>query len=198
MHLQEIVTNGTRLAVVERLAPLGLKVFGNARWRTALTLSPSVAQAFRSGAELRRHADLCAVYDRSKISINVPQVHAGTGMQYRVLDILASKSLLITKYVPDSDMERLFGADSPIVTFSDLDDLHAKCAYFLKNDHERRARVKACNALVARGFSFRERALEYLALSNPSLAGRASRHSRAGLSDVDLAGKGHRVGGPAG
>lgn len=170
MHLQEIITNRARLAVVENLAPLGLKVFGNARWRTALTMSPGVLCAFQSGATLRSHADLCAIYDRSKISINIPQVHAGTGMQYRILDILASKSLLITQYVPGSDMERLFGPDSPIVTFTDIDDLHAKCAYYLKNEDERLARVKACNALVAEGFSFRERVLEYLALSNPSLA----------------------------
>jgi hypothetical protein len=170
MHLQEVVTNGERLAVVERLAPLGLKIFGNSRWRTALSLSPNVARAFQSGAALRRHADLCAIYDRSKISINLPQIHAGTGMQYRILDILASKSLLITKHIAGSDMERLFGPDSPVVTFSDLDDLENKCAYYLENEKERLARVKACNAMVAKGFSFKERVLEYLELSNPSQA----------------------------
>lgn len=172
MHLQEIVTNAGRLAVVDKLAPLGLKVYGNARWRSALTLSQGVSRAYRSGANLRSHADLRAIYDQSKISINLPQVHAGTGMQYRIIDILASQSLLITKHVPGSDMEKLFGSDSPIVTFSDLDDLHAKCAYYLKNENERRARVDQCNALVARGFSFQERALEYLAISNPKQAGR--------------------------
>ena len=92
-------------------------------------------------------------------------------MQYRILDILASKSLLITQHVPNSDLERLFGADSPIVTFTDIDDLHAKCAYYLEHEDERLARVSACNAMVANGFSFRERVLEYLALSNPLLAG---------------------------
>lgn len=184
MHLQEIVTNATRLAIVERIAPLGLKVFGNARWHAAMALSPAVFRAFQSGATLRSHADLCAIYDRSKISINIPQVHAGTGMQYRILDVLASKSLLITQYVPDSDMERLFGADSPIVTFTDIDDLHAKCAYYLKNEDERLARVKACNAMVAKGFSFRERVLEYLALSNPSLAKQTGR--TAGRGSVAL------------
>ncbi|WP_082512947.1 glycosyltransferase [Methylobacterium sp. Leaf125] len=172
MHLQEVVTNAARLAVVDKLAPLGLRVYGNARWRSALTLSQGVSRAYRSGANLRSHADLRAIYDQSKISINLPQVHAGTGMQYRIIDILASQSLLITKHVPGSDMEKLFGSDSPIVTFSDLDDLQAKCAYYLKNENERRARVDQCNALVARGFSFQERALEYLAISNPKQAGR--------------------------
>lgn len=171
MHLQEVVTNASRLAVVEKLAPLGLRIFGNSRWRTAFTFSPNTARSFRSGANLRCVADLCDIYDRSKISINIPQVDAGTGMQYRILDILASKSLLITRHVPNSDLERLFGADSPIVTFTNIDDLHAKCAYYLEHEDERLARVAACNAMVANGFSFRERVLEYLALSNPLLAG---------------------------
>jgi hypothetical protein len=170
MHLQEIVTNAARLQAVERLAPLGLTVFGNARWRTALALSPNTVRSFRAGASLRRHADLCDVYDRSKISINIPQIHAGTGMQYRILDILASKSLLITQYVPSSDMEQLFGADSPIVTFTDVDDLRKKCEFYLKNEDKRRARVQACNDLVAKGFSFPERAMQYLALSNAAAA----------------------------
>lgn len=171
MHLQEIVTNAERVAVVEKLSPLGLRVFGNARWEVVLAQRPSVIRSFRPGAHLRSHADLCAIYDSSKISINLPQVHAGTGMQYRILDVLASKSLLITKYVPDSDMERLFGNDAPIVTFTDLDDLEAKCAYYLRNEDERLARVKACNEMVATGYSFRERVLEYLELSNPGVAG---------------------------
>ena len=184
LHLQEVVTNRERLAVAERLAPLGLTIYGNARWHRSLTMMPSVASCFRSGAELRGHADLCAVYDRSRISINLPQIHAGTGMQYRILDILASQSLLITKHVPGSDIERLFGLDSPIVTFSNFDDLHAKCAYYLANETERLARVKACNALVAHGFSFRERALQYLALSNPTAAERVG--SSVGPGSVTL------------
>lgn len=180
MHMQEIVTNGVRLAAVEKLAPLGLKFYGNARWRSALMVSPATVQSFRSGANLRRHSDLCAIYDQSKISINIPQIHAGTGMQYRILDILASKSLLITQHVPNSDMEYLFGADSPIVTFTDLEDLHRKCIYYLQNETERKARVEACNALVANGFSFRNRVLEYLELSNLAEAQRLKAGSPSG------------------
>ncbi|GLS46549.1 hypothetical protein GCM10007884_45430 [Methylobacterium brachythecii] len=166
MQLQNIVTNGTRLATVDILAPLGLRVFGNKRWRTASTFLPAVAYSYRSGSGLQRHAELCAIYDQSKISINFPQSQAATGMQYRILDILASKSLLITKDVPDSDMEKLFGKTSPIVTFTDLADLRTKCNYYLNNEEERLDCVKKCNALVATGFSFRERTLQYLDLSN--------------------------------
>lgn len=170
VQLQNVATNASRLATVEALAPLGLEVFGNDRWSSAFFLSPKVLRSFRSGAGIRRHADLCAIYDRSKISVNVPQAQAATGMQYRILDILASPSLLITKHVPGSDLERLFGADSPVVTYTDLDDLKAKCAYYLTHEEERLARVRACNAMVARGYSFPERVREYLTLSNPEAA----------------------------
>jgi hypothetical protein len=170
MHLQEIVTNSQRLAVVERLAPLGLKLFGNARWRKVLGLSPALVQSFQSGDTLRTHADLCAIYDRSKISVNLPQIQAGTGMQYRILDILASNSLLITKHIPNSDMEELFGSNSPIVTFSDIDDLKTKCEFYLKNDSARISRINACNELVSNGYSFKDRAMEHLRLSNEKAA----------------------------
>lgn len=170
MHLQEIATNRDRINIVEQLAPLGLRLFGNARWRNYFAISPAVVRSFKSGAELRTHADICAVYDRSKISVNCPQVHAGTGMQYRVLDILASKSLLITKRIPNSDMEGLFGADSPIVTYTDIGDLRDKCEYYLRNDAERDARIRECNQLVASGFSFRERVQDYLKISNSQAA----------------------------
>ncbi|WP_170318412.1 glycosyltransferase family protein [Sphingomonas sp. PAMC 26621] len=183
-RMQEIVTNRMRLQAVERLAPLGLKLYGNARWRSALMMSPAAVQSFRSDDDLRRHSDLCKVYDRSKISINIPQIHAGTGMQHRILDILASKSLLITQYVPNSDMELLFGADSPIVTFSDIDDLYEKCAYFLNNDTERLARVAACNALVAKGYSFQDRIIDYLKLSNPAQVNKID--TRKGAGSVSL------------
>ncbi|MCG5247830.1 glycosyltransferase family protein [Methylorubrum extorquens] len=181
MQLQNVATNTARLSVVENLLPLGLEVFGNERWHTAFAVSSAAVRAYRSGANLRRHADLRAIYDRSKISINYPQAQAATGMQYRILDVLASRSLLITKHVPDSDMNRLFGAGSPIVTFEDMDDLRTKCAYYLDNEHERRDRVKECNSLVARGFSFQERVRQYLSLSNAALAGTLATHPERGV-----------------
>lgn len=169
MQLQNLVSSRIRWEIVEKLAGNGLKVFGNRRWETLAPFSPNVAQALRPGWNIRRHSDLQEIYNRSKISINIPQAQAASGMQYRILDILASDSLLITKKIPGSDIERVFGSNAPIVTYFDLNDLEAKCDYFLKNETERRALVVECNKLVADGFSFRERVLQYLNLSNPSL-----------------------------
>jgi spore maturation protein CgeB len=166
MQLQNVITNSVRLAVVEKLAPLGLNLFGNDRWRSLFPFSPALVQSFSDAAHIYQHSELCQLYDCSKISINIPQTQAATGLQYRIYDILASRSLLITKYIENSDIEFIFGRKSPIVTFTDLDDLYEKCQYYLNNESARIERVLLCNALVTQSFSFRERAIEYLKLSS--------------------------------
>ena len=165
-QMQNILTNRSRVAVVERLAPHGLALFGNANWQKLLSHNASVLKALRPGPAPVSHADLRRVYNASKISINMPQAHVtGDAVQYRVIDVLASNALMITQHSPTSDLYRVFGADCPIPTYRDLDDLERICVHFLNNEAERRALVEQCNALVATGFSFDERAADYLRIA---------------------------------
>lgn len=174
-QMQNILTNRSRVEVVERLAPHGLALFGNAGWQKLLASNSGVMAALQSGPALTTHADLRRVYNASKISINLPQAHVTQdAVQYRVIDVLGSNALMITKHSPTSDLYRVFGPDCPIPTYSDLADLEAKCAYYLANEKERRALVVACNALVAQDFDFRERAVELLRIAGLDPKPRAS------------------------
>jgi hypothetical protein len=56
----------------------------------------------------------------------------------------------------------VFGDDCPVPTYRDLDDLERLCAHYLAHEDERRELVARCNALVATGFSFAERAVDLL------------------------------------
>lgn len=169
-QLQNIVTNNGRIEVVNRLAPLGLKLYGNDRWKQIMPYNSAVIKSFHSAQDIVSHADLMDVYNNSLISINWPQAQAGTGIQYRVLDVVASKSLLITKYVAGSDLGNLFGERHPIETYSDLDELVSKCKFFMDHEDIRSARVAACNNLVSQGYSFEERVRDYLTMSNAAAA----------------------------
>ena len=163
MQMQNIVTNRQRLSVVERLAPHGLALFGNGNWRRLMTSSKAVLGAFQPGPAVVSHGDLRKIYDASKIAINVPQRHVSQeAIQYRVVDIMASNALLITHRSDPSDLRRIFGADCPVPTFGDLDELERLCVHYLRHEDERLALVQACNVLVREGFSFRDRALELL------------------------------------
>lgn len=157
-QLQNVLTNRSRVEVVQRLAPLGLALWGNDGWRSLLRHDAAVFTALQPEA-LTTHADLRRVYNASKISINMPQAHvAADAVQYRVIDVMASNALMITQYNQQSDLYRVFGPDCPIPTYDSFAALERLCAHYLNNETERRALVKRCQALVAEGFSFRERA----------------------------------------
>lgn len=169
MQMQNIVTNRQRVAVVERLSPHGLALFGNENWLRLLTSSKGVLKAFQPGPAPATHADLRRTYDASKIAINLAQHHVSQeAIQYRVVDIMASNALLITHRASPSDLYRIFGDDCPVPTFGSLDELERLCAHYLANEDERLALVKACNALVRQGFSFKDRAVELLRIAGLS------------------------------
>jgi len=169
MQMQNIVTNRQRVAVVERLAPHGLALFGNDNWRKLMTSSKGVLTAFQPGEPAATHADLRRIYDTSKIAINLAQRHVSQeAIQYRVIDIMASNALLITHRAAPSDLHRIFGENCPVPTFDSLDELERLCVYYLENEDERRTLVKACNALVRQGFSFRDRAIDLLRIAGLS------------------------------
>ncbi|HEY8004658.1 MAG TPA: glycosyltransferase [Phenylobacterium sp.] len=165
-QMQNILTNRTRVEVVERLAPHGLALFGNAGWQKVMTHNAAALQAFQPGTPPASHADLRRVYNASKISINVPQSHTAKGaVQYRVIDVMASTALLVTRRDETSDLYRVFGADCPVPTFEDFDELEQLCAHYLSHESERRNLVARCNALLSEGYTFHERAMELLRIA---------------------------------
>lgn len=79
-----------------------------------------------------------------------------------MIDVMASGALLITRHAPDSDLIRVFGADCPVPTYRNLDELEQLCAHYLANEDERREVVARCNALVGPDYSFAARARDLL------------------------------------
>lgn len=165
-QMQNVLTNRARLAVVERLAKHGLALFGSAGWRKLLTHDEAVMQALQSGPAPASHADLTRIYNASRLSINAPQAHTAVGaVQYRMIDVMASGALLITRRDRPSDLNRVFGDDCPVPTYRDLDELERLCVHYLAHEDERRELVARCNALLASGYSFAERAAQLLGIA---------------------------------
>jgi len=183
-QMLNILTNRSRVEVVERLSPHGLALFGNPGWRRLLTHNAAVLSALQPGPALTKHAELRGVYNASKIAINLPQAHvAQDAVQYRVTDVMASNALMITKHNPTSDLYRAFGADCPIPTYSDLAELESLCVHYLANETARRKIVEQCNRLVATGFSFVERAADLLRMVGLEARTTAP---RGGVRRIDL------------
>ena len=165
MMLQDMVTARQRVEVANRLAPHGLTLFGNPAWARAMALSQGAFAAFTPGPPARRHDDLLNIYNASLISVNLPQSFISESFQYRLLDVMSSNALLVTKRTPEPDLYRVFGPDCPVPMYDSLAELEAICAHYLAHEDERRAIVAACNALVTPDFSFRSRSLDYLRLA---------------------------------
>lgn len=169
VHLQNIATNNDRTDVVEELSQRGLLLYGNDRWNKLLSHSRAVARSLMIGHRISSYLEQMDVYNTSKISINVPQIQAKTGMQYRILDVMASNALLLTKHIDDSDLDFIFGGDFPAPRFHNHEQLGKYVDHFLENESERIALVDECHALLGPEFSFRHRVRDYLMLSNPAL-----------------------------
>jgi hypothetical protein len=165
MMLQDMVTTRQRVEVADRLAPHGLALFGNPAWARAMVLSQGAFAAFTPGPPARSHDDLLRIYNASLISVNLPQSFISESFQYRLLDVMSSNALLVTKRTPDPDLHRVFGSDCPVPMYDSLSELESICAHYLAHEEERREIVAACNALVTPDFSFRSRGLDYLRLA---------------------------------
>jgi hypothetical protein len=162
MQIQNLISNETRISVAEKLHNFGLTIFGNHEWISAAAYHPKILNIFNDGKTLTSHKDIIGVYNSSKICINIPQIQTGSALPYRVIDILASDALLITNYHPESDAFSIFGKDSPIVMYKNLDELSYLCEYYLSHEDERLRLVEQCNEMVKNGFDFKDRCCDIL------------------------------------
>ena len=168
MQIQNLISNEIRVAVANKLHALDLTIFGNLEWINASGYNSKILDSYQAGIRVSSHADIMRIYNSSKICVNIPQVQTGSALPFRVVDIMASKALLITNYHPRSDLFRVFGQDCPVVMYKDLDHLHSLCEYYLCHEDERESLVNQCNKLVSSGFDFSDRCADILRLANVS------------------------------
>ncbi len=155
--LANAISLNDRVRHLDAVSDLGLELYGTRNWIGVNQYSTKLLRCYHFGEFIKTRKHLCDLYQRSKISINIPHIQAGDGLPYRVFDIMASDSLLISKFRKDSDLFRLFGEDMPIPMYRSENDLRRLCKYYLENENERKEIIRRSNALVEQGFSFEGR-----------------------------------------
>lgn len=155
--LGDALTTQSRAQGLTAVAGLGLRLWGNAAWLDTLICTPEIAGCFQFDSAVTTPDQLNEVYARSRITVNIPNVQNCAGLAVRVLDAMASPSLLITEHHPDSDLFRLFGPDCPVPTYRSFAHLRELCAYYLNHEDERLATVRACNRLIDDRFALSRR-----------------------------------------
>lgn len=75
------------------------------------------------------------IFKNSKINLNISLKSIQTGIPLRCMDILGSKSFLLTNY--QQDMLELFVPGEDFVFYESEDDFHKKISYYLSHESER-------------------------------------------------------------
>jgi hypothetical protein len=169
-----IISNNNRIKALDAVSDLGLKIYGPDVWSKTINYSYQLASCHQTETYIKTRQQLCSIYDRSKIGINVNHHQATSGLGYRVFDVLASSALIITNFQEDSDLNILFGEDHKIPTYRSPEELRRKTQYYLEHEDERKELVAYCNQLVAKGFRFEERAKQMIQIIYPDFVPHAN------------------------
>jgi hypothetical protein len=177
--LADLVTSQNRVQALLKIEDLGLHLFGNDLWLNSLAVTSRLADRFEFERPVNSHERLLHTYARSRISVNIPNVQNCAGLAVRVFDVMASPSLLISEYHPDSDLFRLFGRDCPVPMYKSFDHLRELCTHYLNDEEERSRLVRRSNELVGPQFRIRNRLAAMLTvagISCPDTPGEADKY----------------------
>ena len=84
------------------------------------------------------------IYNSSVISLTLPHAQVDTGFSWRVCDILASNSMLLSN--PSKDLDKIFNGIIPV--YKDPSSLRDLCKYYIKNSKERTEIVSECQRII--------------------------------------------------
>jgi spore maturation protein CgeB len=118
---------------------------------------------------LNTEKELAAVYSNSKIVLNITMEQGLSSMNYRVLEVLASRGFLVTDYKEDT--AEYFESDKELVFYKNNSDLTEKIKKYLENETLRDEISDNGKNKVLKFHTFKQRAREMLDLLGNRLAG---------------------------
>ncbi len=141
-----LITTKDRFMTLSNLTDLGLDIYG---WK------PSFVYAGMQNYELFKlyNPDICVtqeqsefLYNRSKVSLNLPNARAQVGFSWRVPDILASQSVLLCN--KRKDLDRLLKGYTKIPQYESPLEARDIAQKLLKDDVWRKDISIACNQMI--------------------------------------------------
>lgn len=132
----EIAAAMKRLATALRLAPFGVKLWGDAGWRQAASPGVTYQGLAGHGAELNR------IYAGTAVNVDLGRLYQQDIVTMRVFDVAACGRLVLAER--SDDLETLFAVGQEVDCWSTPAELTAKVAYWLAHPAE-------AEALAARG-----------------------------------------------
>lgn len=106
------------------------------------------------------------IFSQSKINLNITAKSIRSGLPLRIFDILGCGGFLLTNY--QAELGELFETGVDIETYSSMEELHDKCAYYLAHDDERRKIAQNGHEKAVRYHSYDTRLLQMMDLATRS------------------------------
>lgn len=152
---QLVITAQMRLKIVNQLTDLGLKIYTAPLNINDLLLYHFDIWKCISCKLVCTLADIENVYNRSFLTLNLPHSQEGDGFSWRVADILASQSCLVS--TPKPYLKQLFKDYMDIPTYES--DIEAKdlCIKLLNDDELRKDIVEASNIVANKRLRFEDK-----------------------------------------
>lgn len=173
--LQYCRSGDKRAQIIMGLLELGIKVFGPNEWLNLAPFASDLVEAYDpSSVYSLKHNNL--IYDRSKVSLNVCHTQIITGYPWRVLDILASSSVLLSEFKPDLHRDLAHLVDLQL--YASPNDAYNKARKILKDDSLRYDLISQQNAAIEQGFRWKHRLRLIEQLTGVPLDSTASQSSK--------------------
>ena len=126
---------GMQLAEVERIQTLNMLAQDfNVDLYTQSDTSP--LQNVHVKGPAKSLSEMPKVFHLSKINLNITMRPIQTGLPLRIFDVLGCGGFLITNY--QAEIPDLFEIGVDLETYSSMEELHQKCAYYLEHEDERK------------------------------------------------------------
>ncbi|MDR1243863.1 MAG: hypothetical protein LBJ79_01545 [Endomicrobium sp.] len=145
------LSSKNRIKVLSAVADLGLKLYGTRTWLTELNFYPEIAFSYDT-KQICSTEEQEEVYNASKLSISISHIQAQSGFPWRICDIMASNSCLVSDY--HLNFESSFpGVKIP--TFNNPYEAREVCKKLLQEKNMRKDIVLSCQEIINKKFRFK-------------------------------------------
>lgn len=154
IDLLNLISSNFRIQVLQSIADLGLTVYGSNSWIDTCNSSVDLALSY-SDLEVSSVSDNQNIYNSSKISINISHAQAGRAFSWRVRDIMACNSALVSD--PREDLVTQFGKYVKIPTYENPYEARQICQKLLQDEVWRKEIIAGSQLAIEEGHRFRHR-----------------------------------------
>ena len=145
------ISSAERIQILGAVADLGLSLYGPQSWGTKISENMDLVLSYNDQKvySLKHNQD---IYNSSKLSININHIQAKENFSWRVCDIMASNSCLIT--TPSKNLETMFNKIQ-IPTFNTPYEARDVSIKLLNNENLRKEIVLQCQETINQKYRFK-------------------------------------------